>query len=381
MSKSLTEAAKAILLKEDPTVLQATLTPGATYAEPPQTLTGPEDVVQAPTAPGEGENVGAKFANKLKKDTTIPAAVPADVPKPQAAVMEEEFEISEELQNFVNELVAQGLSEEDIAKRIDEEFEIIEEEAPSAPSLEGYSVNMNEHVEALLSGEELSEEFKEKAKTIFESAVKAKVEQELKLFEQAYSATLEEEIAKINESMEANVNNFLNYIVEDWRKSNEVQIETGLRTELTEDFIAGLRNLFVEHYIDIPDDKVSIVEELAAKVGQLETKLNEQIEVNVNLNNVLNESKKTAVINQLTEGLTDTQKEKFVTLAENVNFTDINTFSNKVQTLRESYFGSAVKTAKELDTIEAGTEGQLIVEDLNSPMSKYVKALGKIVKN
>lgn len=381
MSKSLTEAAKAILLKEDPTVLQATLTPGATYAEPPQTLTGPEDVVQAPTAPGEGENVGAKFANKLKKDTTIPAAVPADVPKPQAAVMEEEFEISEELQNFVNELVAQGLSEEDIAKRIDEEFEIIEEEAPSAPSLEGYSVNMNEHVEALLSGEELSEEFKEKAKTIFESAVKAKVEQELKLFEQAYSATLEEEIAKINESMEANVNNFLNYIVEDWRKSNEVQIETGLRTELTEDFIAGLRNLFVEHYIDIPDDKVSIVEELAAKVGQLETKLNEQIEVNVNLNNVLNESKKTAVINQLTEGLTDTQKEKFVTLAENVNFTDLNTFSNKVQTLRESYFGSAVKTAKELDTIEAGTEGQLIVEDLNSPMSKYVKALGKIVKN
>ena len=388
MAKSLTEAAKKILLKEDPTMLQNTLAPGSTYADPPQAMTGPEEVTQAPTAPGEGENVGAKFSNFLKKDMSISQAVPAEMPKQQAEIMEEEIEISEELQNFVNELVAQGLSEEEIAARIDEEFEIIEEgndmekKEKKDKDDEDYSVDMSEHVDALLAGEELSEEFKAKAKTIFESAVKAKVAEELKLFEQAYAATLEQEVSRIQEEMEVNVDNYLTHVVEDWSKNNEIQIESGLRTELTEDFIAGLRNLFVEHYIDIPEDKVSVVEELAEQVTMLETRLNEQIETNINLNNMLNESKKVSVINQLTEGLTETQKEKFMTLAENVSYTDLDTFTNKVTTLRESYFSNgAVKAQTELDTVEAGNEGQFITEELNPAMSRYVKVLGRTVKN
>lgn len=388
MAKSLTEAAKKILLKEEPTMLQNTLAPGSTYADPPQAMTGPEEVTQAPTAPGEGENVGAKFSNFLKKDMSIPQAVPAEMPKQQAEIMEEEIEISEELQNFVNELVAQGLSEEEIAARIDEEFEIIEEgndmekKEKKDKDDEDYSVDMSEHVDALLAGEELSEEFKAKAKTIFESAVKAKVAEELKLFEQAYAATLEQEVSRIQEEMEVNVDNYLTHVVEDWSNNNELQIETGLRTELTEDFIAGLRNLFVEHYIDIPEDKVSVVEELAEQVTMLETRLNEQIETNINLNNMLNESKKVSVINQLTEGLTETQKEKFMTLAENVSYTDLDTFTNKVTTLRESYFSNgAVKAQTELDTVEAGNEGQFITEELNPAMSRYVKVLGRTVKN
>jgi hypothetical protein len=384
MAKSLTEAAKQILLKEDPTMLSATLAPGSTYADPPQALGGPEEFTQAPLAPGEGENVGARFSNFLKKDATIMQAVPAEEPKQQAEIMEEEIEISEELQNFVNELVAQGLSEEEIAARIDEEFEIIEEGShmDKEKDDEDYSVDMSEHVDALLAGEELSEEFKSKAKTIFESAVKAKVAEELKLFERAYANTLEQEVSRIQEEMEINVDNYLSHVVEDWSKNNEIQIESGLRTELTEDFIAGLRNLFVEHYIDIPEDKVSVVEELAAQVSTLETRLNEQIETNINLNNLLNESKKDAVINQLTEGLTETQKEKFMTLAENVSYTDLDTFTNKVNTIRESYFSDgAVKAQTELDTVEAGTEGQFITEDNNSVMSRYVKVLGRTVKN
>jgi hypothetical protein len=384
MAKSLTEAAKQILLKEEPTMLQATLAPGTAYADPPQTLAGPEDMVQAPTAPGEGENVGARFSNFLKKDATIMQAVPAEQPKQQAEIMEEEIEISEELQNFVNELVAQGLSEEEIAARIDEEFEIIEESShmDDDEKNEKYSVDMSEHVDALLAGEELSEEFKSKAKTIFESAVKAKVAEELKLFEQAYANTLEQEVSRIQEEMEGNVDTYLTHVVEEWSKNNEIQIEAGLRTELTEDFIAGLRNLFVEHYIDIPEDKVSVVEELASQVSSLENRLNEQIETNINLNNVLNESKKVSVINQLTEGLTDTQKEKFMTLAENVSYSDIDTFTNKVNTLRESYFTKgAVKAQTELDTVETGNEGQFITEENNSVMSRYVKVLGRTVKN
>lgn len=385
MAKSLTEAAKKILLKEDPTMLSATLAPGSTYADPPQTLGGPEEFTQGPTAPGEGENVGAKFSNFLKKDATIMQAVPAEAPKQQAEIMEEEIEISEELQNFVNELVAQGLSEEEIASRIDEEFEIVEEkeeEDEEDDKNEKYSVDMSEHVEALLAGEELSEEFKIKAKTIFESAVKAKVAEELKLFERAYANTLEQEVTRLQEEMEGNVDTYLTHVVEEWSKNNEIQIETGLRTELTEDFIAGLRNLFVEHYIDIPEDKVSVVEELASQVTSLETRLNEQIETNINLTNVLNESKKDSVIAQLTEGLTDTQKEKFMTLAENVSYSDVDTFTNKVTTLRESYFSNgAVKSQKELDTVEAGTEGQFITEETNPVMSRYVKVLGRTVKN
>jgi hypothetical protein len=385
MAKSLTEAAKQILLKEEPTMLQATLAPGTAYADPPQTLAGPEDMVQAPTAPGEGENVGARFSNFLKKDATIMQAVPAEQPKQQAEIMEEEIEISEELQNFVNELVAQGLSEEEIAARIDEEFEIIEESShmdDKDKEKDDYSVDMSEHVDALLAGEELSEEFKSKAKTIFESAVKAKVAEELKLFEQAYANTLEQEVSRIQEEMEGNVDTYLTHVVEEWSKNNEIQIEAGLRTELTEDFIAGLRNLFVEHYIDIPEDKVSVVEELASQVSSLENRLNEQIETNINLNNVLNESKKVSVINQLTEGLTDTQKEKFMTLAENVSYSDIDTFTNKVNTLRESYFTKgAVKAQTELDTVETGNEGQFITEENNSVMSRYVKVLGRTVKN
>ncbi len=384
MAKSLTEAAKKILLKEDPTMLSATLAPGTTYADPPQTLAGPEEFTQAPTAPGEGENVGARFSNFLKKDATIPQSVPAEVPRQQAEIMEEEVEISEELQNFVNELVAQGLSEEEIASRIDEEFEIIEEsyDEEDDEKKEKYSVDMSEHVDALLAGEDLSEDFRNKAKTIFESAVKAKVEEELKLFERAYANTLEQEVNRLQEEMEGNVDTYLSHVVEEWSKNNEIQIEAGLRTELTEDFIAGLRNLFVEHYIDIPEDQVSVVEELASQVSTLENRLNEQIETNINLTNILNESKKVSVIAQLTEGLTDTQKEKFVTLAENVSYTDIDTFTNKATTLRESYFsGNAVKSQKELDTVEAGTEGQFITEETNPVMSRYVKVLGRTVKN
>ena len=384
MAKSLTEAAKKILLKEEPTMLQTTLAPGSTYADPPQAMTGPEEVTQAPTAPGEGENVGAKFSNFLKKDTTIMQAVPAEEPKQQAEIMEEEVEISEELQNFVNELVAQGLSEEEIASRIDEEFEIIEESygEEDDEKKEKYSVDMSEHVDALLAGEDLSEDFRNKAKTIFESAVKAKVEEELKLFERAYANTLEQEVNRLQEEMEGNVDTYLSHVVEEWSKNNEIQIEAGLRTELTEDFIAGLRNLFVEHYIDIPEDQVSVVEELASQVSTLENRLNEQIETNINLTNVLNESKKDSIINHLIEGLTDIQKEKFVTLAENVSYTDIDTFTNKATTLRESYFsGNAVKSQKELDTVEAGTEGQFITEEANPVMSRYVKVLGRTVKN
>lgn len=387
MGKSLTEAAKSILLKEDPTALSATLQPNSTYADPMQGAGyATDDIAQAPTAPGEGENVGAKMARKIKKDQTIPGAVPAEgagaeVMEEEEAVagevMEEDVEISEEVEAFINDLAAQGLSEEEIARRVDEEFEIIEEEIA-----DDYQVDMSEHMAALFAGEELSEEFKQKAQTIFEAAVKAKVEEQLGLFEEAYAATLEEEIEKIQESLTDNIDDYLGYVVENWVSDNEIAIEAGLRTELTEDFISGLRNLFAENYIDMPDDKVSIVEELATKVEQLETKLNEEIDTNVNLSKALNESKKYEIIASSVSGLTDTQAQKLMSLTENINFTDPDNFAKKVKTLRENYFPTgAVKSLEALDTIEPGTEGQtMIAEDVIGPMAKYVAALPKVKK-
>lgn len=299
---------------------------------------------------------------------------------------EEEIVVSEELQDFIDAMIEEGYDEDQIVAAIEENFEFVTEEAEeveeAAPVEYDYEVDMNEDVEALFAGEDLSEEFMEKAKTIFEAAVKAKMQSEIARLEEAYAATLEEEVETIKEELSNNVDDYLNYVVEQWVSDNEVAIEAGLRSELTEDFISGLRQLFAEHYIDIPEDKISIVEELGSKVEELESKLNEEIERNVELTKILSESTKDAVMNSMVEGLTATQAEKLKSLAENIDFVDADSYATKIQTLRESYFPSSVKPQTELDKIEAGTEGQtMIAEELNNPMSKYVRALGKSLPN
>ena len=421
MGKSLTEVAKAILMNEsndsepdrgakssNPNM--ATLKPKSKTSEPDPKSNEATLVADAPKKPGEGDNVGAKAAT-VKQDTSqaspsrkgAVAAMPPQKEKMEEDVetdeepileskekkeekeeMDEEIEISEELQEFIDNLVAEGASEEEIVAAIEENFEFVTEESEevSAPVEYDYEVDMNEDVEALFAGEDLSEEFKEKAKTIFEAAVKAKMQSEIARLEEAYAATLEEEVATIKEELSNNVDDYLNYVVEQWVSDNEVAIEAGLRTELTEEFIGGLRQLFAEHYIDIPEDKVSVIEEMGTKIEELETKLNEEIERNVELSKVLSESTREAIMHDMTEGLTATQAEKLKTLAEGVEFVDAKTYATKLQTLRESYFPSGVKAQTELDKIEPGTEGQtMIAEEINNPMSKYVRALGKSLPN
>jgi len=274
------------------------------------------------------------------------------------------------------------MSEEEIAEAIEENFELVtedEEELSEEDVMEDYEVDMSEDMEALFSGEELSEEFRDKATAIFEAAVKRKLEEELATIEEAYAQTLEEQVSSIHEELSSNVDDYLNYVVENWMTENEVAIEAGLRTELTEDFISGLHNLFVENYIDIPEDKVSVIEELGSKVEELETKLNEEIDRSVTLSKMLSESRRLEVLNQMVEGLTATQADKLVTLAEGITFDSVEEYSEKVSTLRESYFPtSSINAPRELDSIEPGTEGKtMIAEELNGPMSRYVKALGK----
>lgn len=402
MSKSLTEVAKAVLMKEEAANM-ASLKPNGGIRQGVEANPMSNDaqmVADAPKKPGEGSNVGAAAAGSVKKDTSKSSQsnVAAEKPKKQAEVMEEdseiegevvseeevvneeEMELSEELVEFIDAMVAEGATEEEIAQAIDENFEFVTEDAEEVSEesvLEDYEVDMSEDIEALFAGEDLSEEFKEKAKTIFEAAVKSKLEEELAVLEEAYAATLEEQVAAINESLTENVDDYLNYVVEQWVSDNEVAIESGLRTELMEDFVSGMRNLFAEHYIDIPEEKVSVVEEMASKVEELEAKLNEEIERNVALNKMLNEAHVNDALDAACEGLTATQAEKLKSLAEGIEYSDASEYAQKVQTLRESYFTNAVKTDNVLDSVEVSDGKSMIAEDLSGPMANYVKALGR----
>lgn len=404
MGKSLTETARAVLMNESNdatpdrdaklmTPNKATLKPGAGLMEPNPMGNEATMVADAPKKPGEGENVGASASGGQKKDTSVKQSVAAQPAEKMMAeeeeieeeVVSEEIEVSEELEQFIDQCIAEGMSEDEIAQAIDENFEILEEDAEE--SLEEdveyeYSVDMSEHVSALFEGEDLSEEFKAKAIAIFEAAVTSTVKSELAAIEEAYAATLEEEVKTIKEELSTNVDDYLNYVVESWVADNEVAIEAGLRTELTEDFITGLRNLFAENYIDIPEDKISVVEELGEKVAELENKLNEEIERNVELTAILSESKKNEVLHTVVEGLTTTQAEKLKSLAEGVEFVSESEFAKKVMTLRESYFPSTVKSSKELDVVHPEMEGKsMISEELEGPMARYVQVLGKKLPN
>jgi hypothetical protein len=204
---------------------------------------------------------------------------------------------------------------------------------------------MKEDIDALMSGENLSEEFVAKAATIFEAAVVARAEEVIAEAETELMEQFEAAVEEIKEDLAAKVDDYLNYMVEEWIKENEIAIESGLRAEIVEDFIGGLRNLFAEHYIDIPTEKVNVVEELAAKVEELENSLNEEISRGVELSKELNEQKKIEAIYTACESLTQTQVEKLKSLAENVEFTTEEEFATKLGTLKESYFKSEVKVA------------------------------------
>ena len=294
--------------------------------------------------------------------------------------MEEELELSEELEDFINEAIEAGLDEEEILAAIEENFEFgeetLDEETEESP-VEAYQVDMSEHVNALLEGEDLSEEFHAKATTIFEAAVKAKLEEEVALLEQAYAETLEERVSEIMEQLSTDVDNYLNYVVEQWIEENEVAVESALRSELTEDFIGGLRSLFAEHYIDIPEEEVAVVEELSQTVEQLESKLNEEIERNVALTGMIAESRKNELVAYVCEGLTTTQAEKLKGLTENVAYTDDDQFIEKISTLRENYFPTSVKADAVLDRVESADPKMISESTLEGPMAKYVQALGR----
>lgn len=236
--------------------------------------------------------------------------------------------------------------------------------------------NFEDDINALFEGnDQLSEEFKQKASTIFEARVLDRVQQIQEQLETEYASMFQEAVVEIQNDLSEKVDDYLNYVVQEWMEENQVAIESGLKSELTEDFINGLRNLFTEHYIDIPEEKVDIVEELASQVEELEEKLNEEIEKSVEYRKALIEAVKDDIANEVCEGLTATQVEKIKSLAESVEFSTEDEYKTKLETIRENYFPSGVKKAdaEQLhESIEDETGKQVIVDPFVAAVSKAI---------
>ena len=273
---------------------------------------------------------------------------------------------------------AASSDKQDTLKKMSEEEETEEETLIDEKShdKEEMKKKMKEDMDSLFSDDStISEEFKSKAATIFEARVLDRVSQIEEQVESKYAGMLEEAVAEIKSDLTTKVDDYLNYVVEQWIEENQIAIESGLRAELTEEFIAGLRNLFAEHYIDVPTEKVDLVDELAGKVEELESKLNEEMERGISYAKALVESRKNEITREVCEGLTTTQTEKIKTLAESVEFSTEDEYKNKVETIRENYFPSGIKKADANDLheqVEDTAEQKVITDPFVAAVSQAI---------
>ena len=290
---------------------------------------------------------------KQVKDVVNKNAKPAD-PAPSGVKEDEEIsdEVIEEEELTTDEVVAEEETAEDI------------------------EVDIEEDVNALFGGEDLSEEFKEKAKLVFETALNSKVAEVQEALEAKYQETLEERISEEKASLSERVDNYLEYVADEWFTENTLAIEQGLKTDMTESFLQGMRGLFEEHYVTIPEDKYDVLESMVEKLDDMETKLNEQIEKNINLNSRLGESVANGILESVSEGLASTQKEKLASLSESVEFESEESYREKLETLRESYFSSRTASpAAKSETLSEGVDNSEGVEQHAPAMNAYLKSL------
>jgi len=241
--------------------------------------------------------------------------------------------------------------------------------------------SVKEDVDALLNGEELSEEFRAKAETIFEAAVMTRVKSEVARIEEEFEAKLQESVAQNVEGIVEQVDGYLGYIAEQWMTQNEIALERGMKSDILEGFIGGLKNLFEEHYIDIPEEKFDVLGEMESKIDELEAKLNEQVAANIELSKTLAESNRAEIVKTVSEGLTDTETEKFMSLVEELSYEDQASFETKVKTIRENYFTTKAATVQSVVTdapVEALTEEKKVT--LDPAMSAYAAQLNKLNK-
>ena len=303
------------------------------------------------------------------KDIVNAKAGKAESVEPEGDVIEEEPGIV-----TTDEVVAEEETSEEevVAEEETTEEEVIEEEE---------TIDIEADVQALLEGEELSEDFQNKARTIFEGAIRSKVATIKEDLQEAYATALVEELDEIKKGLTERVDSYLEYVCDEWFQENALQIESGLKTEMTESFLEGMKGLFEEHYVTIPEEKYDVLNSMVDKLDEMENKLNEQIDRNVALNRRLAESSADGIFASVAEGLADTQKEKLATLAENVEFESEADYREKLDTLKESYFPSktsAPKNTSENLSEEVSTD-EVIQEDTSPRMQAYLDVLSRAV--
>ena len=371
--------------------MENVVTKGAAPAEPMHKLTG-----ATPGQTGSWEDLGGPTPENYKPDDNsaelkTPAGTLAQVKdvvnaKAQAAmpmqgvkeeaedeIEDEEEVVAEESHDEEGKKLKNGKKpskkeDEDEDEDKDEEDEMAEE------------FDIEEDVNALLEGEELSEEFQEKARVIFESAIKSKVAEIKEQLEAAYEQTLVEEIQSIKESLVDRVDAYLEYVADEWIQENALAVEHGLKTEMTESFLSGMKSLFEDHYVTIPEDRYDVIESMVDKLDEMEEKLNEQIERNVALNRRLAESVADVIFADVAEGLALSQKDKLASLAENVEFDGEESYREKLVTLRESYFPSRTAGTQRNASENLSEETNLNIQSVSGTMGAYLQTLQRVSK-
>ena len=322
--------------------------------------------------PGEGQSVSYEDLGGPTPENYSPTNDSAKLKEPRIATVSD----------VVNKGAKKAEAMQKMAKEEAEtEDEVLEEEEIVSESEEvtEEAVDIEEDVNALLGGEELSEEFKEKARVIFEAALTSKIKEIQETLELQYAERLEEERQSLKGELTERVDSYLEYVCQEWMKENELAIEHGLKTEMTESFLSGMKGLFEEHYVVIPEDKYDVLESMVEKLDDMETKLNEQIDKNIGLNKRLAESTADVVLSVVSEGLAETQKEKLASLAESVEFESEEEYREKLETLKESYFSKA-PTAKSEAPQTLSESVDSTPAPVASSMEVYLRTLGAFKK-
>ena len=327
-------------------------------------------------------------SNKLKtpgttlkqvKDIVTKGAKPAD---PMPTGMKEEENVEGDVVAEDPEVSADNVVSEEETAEVDETQEVVaEEEATEEEVVEEEQIDIEADVQALFEGEELSEEFQDKARTIFEAAINAKLAEVKEAVKTEYEEQLVEEVAAIKSELEERVDAYLEYVADEWLQENQIAVESGLKTEMTESFLEGMKNLFEEHYVSVPEDKYDVIESMVDKLDEMEGKLNEQIEKNIALNRRLAESTADVVFSDVTEGLATSQKEKLATLVENVEFESETDYREKLVTLKESYFPSNAGSQRDKsENLSEGNENPGNIQEISSSMEAYLQTLNRVAK-
>ena len=340
--------------------MENAVTRGAAPAEPMQTMAGVSyEDLGGPTP----ENYRPDDDSAKLKDPSGEGGHAKNLKSVKGALSKEEAEVEE------TEIIAEDeATEEEVVEETVEET--VAEELPEITD----DVDVEEDVNALLGGQELSEEFRDKAKTIFEAALKSKVTEIREALEARYEAQLVEEVEAMKGELVERVDSSLEYVADEWITENAIAVEHGLRTEMTESFLEGMKGLFENHYVTIPEEKYDVVESMVDKLDEMETKLNEQIEKNISINKRLSEATAGGILSDVAEGLTTVQKDKLASLAEGVEFESEESYKEKLETLKESYFKSSPKRS-ESEVLTESTD-----QDVSGSMAAYMQVLSRSVQ-